>query len=150
MPKVSHGETPFSLTYGTEAMIPVEINVPTHQMRLTEQENENDLRLNLNFSEERREAASRGEVDYKKAMEKYYTSRVWEVKFKVGDLVLRENEASRQERQGKLEPRWEGPYQVIWAGDKGSYKLAYNTREEVPRTWNAMQLRKYYAKKAPT
>ncbi|XP_076881915.1 uncharacterized protein LOC143530188 [Bidens hawaiensis] len=102
MPKVSHGETPFSLTYGTEAMIPVEINVPTHQMRLTEQENENDLRLNLNFAEERREAAARREVDYKKAMKKYYNSRVREVKFKVGDLVLRENEASQQGRQGKL------------------------------------------------
>ncbi|XP_076905548.1 uncharacterized protein LOC143561314 [Bidens hawaiensis] len=145
MPKVSHGETPFSLTYGTEAMIPVEINVPTHRMRLTEQENENDLRLNLNFTEERREAAARREVDYKKAIEKYYNSRVREVKFKVGDLVLRENVASRQERQGKLGPRWEGPYQVIWAGDKGSYKLAYHTGEEVRRTWNAMQLRKYYA-----
>ncbi|XP_076891436.1 uncharacterized protein LOC143542835 [Bidens hawaiensis] len=145
MPKVSHGETPFSLTYGTEAMILVEINVPTHRMRLTEEENENDLRLNLIFTEERREAAARREVEYKKAMEKYYNARVREVKFKVGDLVLRENEASRQENQGKLGPRREGPYQIIWAGENGAYKLAYHTGEEVPRTWNAMQLRKYYA-----
>ncbi|XP_076910058.1 uncharacterized protein LOC143567549 [Bidens hawaiensis] len=127
MPKVSHRETPFSLTYGTEAMIPVEINVPTNRTRLTENENESDLRLNLNFAEERSEAAARREIEYKKTMEKYYNSRVREVKFKVGDLVLRENEASRQERQRKLGPRWEGPYQVIWAGDKRAYKLAYHT-----------------------
>ncbi|XP_076952840.1 uncharacterized protein LOC143626737 [Bidens hawaiensis] len=145
MPKVSYGETPFILTYGTEAMIPVEINVPTDRMRLTGEENEDDLRLNLNFTEERREAAARREVEYKKAMEKYYNSRVREVKFKVGDLVLWENETGRQQGQGKLGPRWEGPYQVIWAGDKGAYKMAYHTGEEVPRTWNAMQLRKYYA-----
>ncbi|XP_076899715.1 uncharacterized protein LOC143553655 [Bidens hawaiensis] len=145
MPKDSHGETPFSLTYDTEAMIPVEINIPTHRTRLSEEENEGDLRLNLNFAEERREAAARREVEYKKAMEKYYNAKVTEVKFKVGDLVLRENEASRQENPGKLGPRWEGPYQIIWAGEKGAYKQAYHTGEEVPRMWNAMQLRKYYA-----
>ncbi|XP_076894830.1 uncharacterized protein LOC143547242 [Bidens hawaiensis] len=145
MPKVSHGETPFSLTYGTEAMIPVEIGLPTHRTSLTERENEQDLRLNLNLVEERQEMAARKEIEYKKKMEKYYNSRVREVRFKVGDLVLRENEASRQEDQGKLGPRWEGPYQVIWAGDKGSYKLAYHSGEEIPRTWNSMQLRKYYA-----
>ncbi|XP_076913058.1 uncharacterized protein LOC143571547 [Bidens hawaiensis] len=145
MPKTSNGETPFSLTYGTEAMIPVEIGLPTGWVVMTEQDNEQDLRINLNLAEERREMAARREIEYKKKMEKYYNARVREVKFKVGDLVLRENEASRQEDQGKLGPRWEGPYQVIWAGEKGSYKLAYHTGEEVPRTWNSMQLRKYYA-----
>ncbi|XP_076930095.1 uncharacterized protein LOC143594737 [Bidens hawaiensis] len=124
MPNVRNGETPFNLTYGTEAMILVEIGSPARRMQLTEVENEIDLRLNLNFAKERREAAARREVEYKKKMEKYYNSRVREVKFKVGDLVLRENEASRQESQGKLGPRWEGPYQVTWAGYKGSYKLA--------------------------
>ncbi|XP_076891992.1 uncharacterized protein LOC143543591 [Bidens hawaiensis] len=145
MPKISHRETPFSLAYGTEAMIPVEIGSPTPRTQLTKEENEDDLRINLNFAEERREAAARRETEYKKKMERYYNSRVREVKFKVGNLVLRENEANMQENQGKLGPRWEGSYQVIWAGDKGAYKLAYHIGEEVPCTWNAMQLRKYYA-----
>ncbi|XP_076924185.1 uncharacterized protein LOC143586541 [Bidens hawaiensis] len=104
MPKTSNGETPFSLTYGTEAMIPVEIGLPTRRVVMTEQDNEQDLRINLNLAEERREMAARWEIEYKKKMEKYYNTRVREVKFKVGDLVLRENEASRQEDQGKLGP----------------------------------------------
>ncbi|XP_076891166.1 uncharacterized protein LOC143542477 [Bidens hawaiensis] len=102
MLKASNGETPFSLTYGTEAMIFVEIGSPTRRMQLTEVGNENDLRLNLNFTEERREMAARRETEYKKKMEKYYNSRMREVRFKVGDLVLRENEASRQASQWKL------------------------------------------------
>ncbi|XP_076922862.1 uncharacterized protein LOC143584775 [Bidens hawaiensis] len=65
MPKVSNGETPFSLTYETESMIPVEIVLPTGRTRLTMEENENDLRLNLNFAEERREADARRETEYK-------------------------------------------------------------------------------------
>ncbi|XP_076912423.1 uncharacterized protein LOC143570734 [Bidens hawaiensis] len=127
MPKTSHGETPFSLTYGTEAMISAEIGLPIDQMRRTEVENEEDLRLNLNLAEERMELAARKEIEYKKKVEKYYNARVREIKFRLGDLVLKENEASRQEDQGKLGPKWEGPYQIIWAGDKGSYKLAYPT-----------------------
>ncbi|XP_076888116.1 uncharacterized protein LOC143538435 [Bidens hawaiensis] len=144
MPKTSNGETPFSLTYETEAMIPTEIGAPTRRTLQGEGRAKEDLRLNLNLAEERREVAARREVEYKKKMERYYNARVREVRFKKGDWVLRENEASRKEYQGKLGPKWEGPYQVIWAGDKGAYRLADSTGKEVPRTWNSIQLRKYY------
>ncbi|XP_076956694.1 uncharacterized protein LOC143631972 [Bidens hawaiensis] len=146
MPKTSNRETPFSLTYGTEAMIPAEIGEPTRRTLQGEKGYEEDLRLNLNLVEERREEAARREVEYKKKeIEKYYNARVREVKFKKGDLVLRENGATRKEDQGKLGPKWEGPYQVTWAGDKGAYKLADLAGKEIPWTWNSMQLRKYYA-----
>ncbi|XP_076886739.1 uncharacterized protein LOC143536687 [Bidens hawaiensis] len=121
MPKTSNGEKPFSLTYGTEAMIPTEIGAPTRRTLQGEGRGEKDLRLNLNLTEERREEAAR-EVEYKKKMERYYNVKVREVRFKKGDWVLRENEVSRKEDQGKLEPKWEGHYQVIWAGDNGAYR----------------------------
>ncbi|XP_076950540.1 uncharacterized protein LOC143623540 [Bidens hawaiensis] len=143
--KTINGETPFSLTYGTEAMIPAEIGAPTRRVSQGESGNEEDLQLNLNLTEERREEAARREMEYTKKIEKYYNARVREVRFKKGDLVLRENEASRKEDQQKLGPKWEGPYQVIWAGDKGAYKLADGEGKVIPRTWNSMQLRKYYA-----
>ncbi|XP_076949757.1 uncharacterized protein LOC143622522 [Bidens hawaiensis] len=145
MPNMRNGETPLSLTYGTEAMIPAEIGVPTRRTLQKEKVGGEDLRLNFNLAEERREEAARREVEYKKKIERYYNARVREVKFKTGDLVLRENEASGQEDQGKLGPKWEGPYQVLWAGDKRAYRLADLGGKEVPRTWNSMQLRKYYA-----
>ncbi|XP_076923521.1 uncharacterized protein LOC143585661 [Bidens hawaiensis] len=134
MPKTSNGETPFSLTYGTETMIPAEIRVPTQRTLQREGRVEEDLRLNLNLAEEMSEEAVRREVEYKKKIERYYNARVMEVKFKKGDWVLREKDASRKEDQGKLGPKWEGPYQVIWAGDKGAYRLADSTGKEVPRT----------------
>ncbi|GJY25608.1 reverse transcriptase domain-containing protein [Tanacetum coccineum] len=109
MLKASNGETPFSLTYGSEAVIPAEI--------------------------EKRETAAIREVKYKKNVEQYYNKRVWPMSFKVGDFVYRRNEASRVENQGKLGPNWEGPYRVIEAYNNGSYKLCNMNDREIPRTW---------------
>ncbi|GJW98320.1 reverse transcriptase domain-containing protein [Tanacetum coccineum] len=56
MIKSSNGETPFSLTYGTEAVIPAEIGMPT--LRTTEVDQANNtkaLGINLDLIEERRE-----------------------------------------------------------------------------------------------
>lgn len=53
---------------------------------------------------------------------------------KVGDLVLRKNEASRQEPMGKLSPNWEGPYKVVEARHNGSYVLEYMQGMGLPRT----------------
>ncbi|XP_021971367.1 uncharacterized protein LOC110866529 [Helianthus annuus] len=143
-PKNCNGETPFSLTYGTEAVIPAEIGSPTARMRLREEENEQDLRMNLNLLEERREVAAIRENKYKKQLESYYNAKMKKLNLVPGDLVLRANEASLQENTGKLGPNWEGPYRVIWANGKGSCKLETLQGEEVPRTWNLMQLRKYH------
>ncbi|GJT91875.1 reverse transcriptase domain-containing protein [Tanacetum coccineum] len=59
MIKSSNGETPFSLTYGTEAVIPAEIGMPT--LRTTEidlTKNNEALGMNLDLIEERREQAT--------------------------------------------------------------------------------------------
>ncbi|GJU57328.1 reverse transcriptase domain-containing protein [Tanacetum coccineum] len=61
-----------SLTYGSEAVIPVEIGMPTHRtmmIREDENENENELRLNMDLLQERREAAAIREAKYKTKME---------------------------------------------------------------------------------
>ena len=54
--------------------------------------------------------------------------------FRVGDLVMRRNEASLAEPLGKLSPTWEGPYIVVEAHEKGSYILETIDRREIPRT----------------
>ncbi|XP_021991924.1 uncharacterized protein LOC110888721 [Helianthus annuus] len=143
-PKSYNGETPFSLTYGTEAMIPAEIGSHTARMKLRDEENEQDLRMNLNLLEERREVAAVKEAHYKKLLASYYNTRMKKLNLVPGDLVLRANEASLQENTRKLGPNWEGPYRVAWANGKGTCKLETLEGKEVPRTWNLMQLRKYY------
>ncbi|XP_033515691.1 uncharacterized protein [Nicotiana tomentosiformis] len=57
MTKRSTGETPFLLVYGTEALIPAYIGKPsTIYMRTIKVTNEEELRINLDLTEERREA----------------------------------------------------------------------------------------------
>ena len=52
------GETPFKLTYGTEAVIPVEVGVTsTRRATFSEEENDDKLRLNLDCLDEVREEA---------------------------------------------------------------------------------------------
>ena len=71
--KTSNGETPFSLTYGSEAVIPAEIGMPTFRTMLANVENnDNEINLNLNLLEERREIAAIREAKYKKKVEQYY------------------------------------------------------------------------------
>ncbi|GKB15439.1 reverse transcriptase domain-containing protein [Tanacetum coccineum] len=85
---------------------------------------EEELRLNLDLLEERREIAAIREAKYKQQVEKYYNKKVRYVQFKVGEFVLRKNEASRANNIGKLGPTWEGPYKVIQAFQSGAYKLS--------------------------
>ncbi|GJW53743.1 hypothetical protein Tco_0097828 [Tanacetum coccineum] len=76
MKKTSNGKTPFNLTYGTEAVIPIEIGMSTHQTsKLNEKTNDQELRLNLNLLEEQREIAAIREAKYKEQVEKYYKKR---------------------------------------------------------------------------
>ncbi|GKA08817.1 reverse transcriptase domain-containing protein [Tanacetum coccineum] len=56
MIKSSNGETPFSLTYGTEAVIPAEIGMPTLRTAEVDQAKNNEaLGINLDLIEEKRE-----------------------------------------------------------------------------------------------
>ncbi|GKF19263.1 reverse transcriptase domain-containing protein, partial [Tanacetum coccineum] len=59
MIKSSHGDTPFFLTCGMEAVIPTEIRMPTYRtMAVDTVHNDEELWLNLDLLEEKRERAS--------------------------------------------------------------------------------------------
>ncbi|GJU75350.1 reverse transcriptase domain-containing protein [Tanacetum coccineum] len=59
MIKSSNGETPFSLTYGTEAVIPAEIGMPIlWTMEVDPTKNDEALEINLDLIEEKREQAA--------------------------------------------------------------------------------------------
>ncbi|GJS31935.1 reverse transcriptase domain-containing protein [Tanacetum coccineum] len=140
MIKSSNGETSFSLTYETEAVIPVEIGMPT--LRTVEVDmikNNEALEINLDLLEEKREQAAIQEAKSKAKMEKYYNARIRSTSFRLGDLVYQNNEASRAEDGGKLGPKWEGPYEVTEALGKGAYKLRDCNGNAFPRTWNVLK-----------
>ncbi|GJS91355.1 reverse transcriptase domain-containing protein [Tanacetum coccineum] len=145
MIKSSNGDTPFSLIYGTEAVIPAEIGMPTYRTAVVDiVRNDDEIRLNLDLLEERRERAAIREAKAKSKMMRYYNARVRGVTFKPGDYVYRSNEASHAMDGGKLRPKWEGPYEVTEVLGGGAYKLRSMDGAVLPRTWNIANLKKCY------
>ena len=140
------GETPFRLTYGSEAVIPTEVGLTSYKVH-NHDENKNDeaVRLQLNLVNELRAAAEQRLAWYQDRMAKYYNSRVCHRDFQVGDLVLRKvMGAARDPTQGKLGPNWEGPYRVTSWQRRGTYHLETLEGQKLPHPWNTEHLRKYY------
>ncbi|GJY15976.1 reverse transcriptase domain-containing protein [Tanacetum coccineum] len=134
MIKSSHSDTPFSLTYGTEAVIPAEIRMLTYRTTVVDAvHNDEELRLNLDLLEERRERAAIREAKAKLKMKKYYNARVRGVTFRPGDFVYRSNEASHAVDGGKLDPKWEGPYEVTETLGHRAYRLRSMDETVLPR-----------------
>ncbi|GKA62918.1 hypothetical protein Tco_0762437 [Tanacetum coccineum] len=106
--------------------------------------NDDELRLNLDLVEERRECAAIREAQTKLKMKRYYDARVKNVAFRVGDFIYRSNDASHVVEGGKLGPKWEGPYEVLDALGDGAYKLRASDGTVLPRTWNVTNLKKCY------
>ncbi|GAU50258.1 hypothetical protein TSUD_409040 [Trifolium subterraneum] len=101
-PHSTTGETPFQLTYGTEAVIPVEIGEPSPTIEYPHEEDINDelLRAELDLVEELRIGASLRESTLKQKIAARHDKRVIKREFEVGSLVLRRNQ--KDSREGKL------------------------------------------------
>ncbi|GAU45070.1 hypothetical protein TSUD_85560 [Trifolium subterraneum] len=144
-PHSTTGETPFRLTYGTEAVIPVEIGEPSSMIEYPPEEDTNDelLREELDLVEELRTGASLREATLKQKIAARHDKRVIKREFEVGSLVLRRNQ--KDSREGKLAANWEGPYRVRARTENGAYHLEDLYGKEIPRTWNAEKLKQYYS-----
>nr|GEY37201.1 reverse transcriptase domain-containing protein [Tanacetum cinerariifolium] len=89
MIKSSNDYTPFSLTYGTEAVIPAEIGMLTYRTTVLDVVHNNEkLRLNLDLLKERRERAAIHEAKAKLKMTKYYNTRAKDRKIVHGIMVI--------------------------------------------------------------
>ncbi|GJZ63671.1 hypothetical protein Tco_0620092 [Tanacetum coccineum] len=112
--------------------------MPTHRTMMIKEgeDNEEEIRLNLDILTERREAAAIREAKYKMKMEHYYNKTVRPVSFRVEEYVYQKNEASRVENLGKLGTKCEGPYLLVEAYQNGSYKLRTMNGREVPLVWH--------------
>ena len=119
------GETPFRLTYGTEAVIPVEVGVTSIKREVfNEESNDDHLRINLDCLDEVRDKVSSKMMKYQQKMAEYYNKRVKLRQLDIEDLVLHKvTTATRDSAQGKLGPTWEGPYRVVHYSRQGSYHL---------------------------
>ena len=93
------------------------------------QENDDNLRVELNLLEERREVATLRAAAYQQRMAKYHDAQVKPRVFQPGDLVLRKVDPMG-EKVGSLNANWEGPYKVTKITSTNSYQLKDKKGEE--------------------
>ncbi|WJX63867.1 hypothetical protein P8452_48702 [Trifolium repens] len=138
------GEAPFTIVYGTDAMIPAEINPPSWRRdTLTLEENSGALEENLDLIQELRDKAHFREFVSKQRAARRYNTRVIARRFKEGDLVLKR--PMGKDKGGKLAANWEGPFRINEAFEGGAYRLEIMEGEVLHRTWNVANLRFYYS-----
>ncbi|XP_057434469.1 uncharacterized protein LOC130727374 [Lotus japonicus] len=143
-PQSTTGETPFKLTYGVDAMIPVEVQDVTFRVA-TYNEEQNDMNrlVDLNLAYETQAEVRLRQAVVKQRSERRYNTRVVPRQMEVGDLVLRRK--TRGLDDSKLSPNWEGPYRIRRELGQGAYHLEELSGRRVPRAWNAQHLRYYYS-----
>jgi hypothetical protein len=132
------------LVYGCEAVLPIETEIPTARHTNIDH-NSIDLSYDLDALEELRESALIKMASQKQTIERHFNKNVKAKIFQVGDYVLRRVFQITQEvNAGKLSIKWEGPYQISQVMGKGAYRLQTLDGKEVPRSWNATHIKRYY------
>ena len=140
-PQSTTGETPFSLVYGSDAMIPVEIQDSSPRfLNFVAEESNEERKVNLDLLNEFREEARIGAKALKRRVEYKYSSKLKPRQFQVVDLVMRK--AHPYQLENKLSPKWTGPFRGTEALGNGAYRLETLEGGAIPR--NATNLKFYF------
>ena len=108
------GASPFALTYGMEAIIPMEIGMPTLRTEILEEVNAAAITKDLDMTNKLYEATVVLITSYQQRVTNLYNRWVKSRTFREGDLVLRKvfkNMANPTNM--KFQPNWEGPYTIV-------------------------------------
>ena len=118
-------ETPFALSFGTEAVAPVEVGIKSPRIELASVEhNDKAPRLNLDLLDENRDQVLKRIEDYQRKTARYYNQKVKPRSYMSSDLVLKKLLPARKNpTHGKLGPNWEGPYIISRVVRPGNYEL---------------------------
>lgn len=105
-PKAATGQSPFSLVYGCEAVLPVEVHYPTARTKfMTKERNDMEIYNNLDAIEELREAALIRTAAQQRIVARSFNKNVKAKVFKVGDWVLRKAFQNKKDpAAGKFHP----------------------------------------------
>ena len=146
--KTATGFSLFSLVYGTEAISPVKLLVPTPRM-IHGQEIEMSAATcveckvpNLETLEEVRNLALGRIQRYQQQMANAYNKVMMARTFVIGQMVLK---AVDHMRRNLFAQSWEGPYLVKEANDSGYYHLSTVDGEVLVEPINCKWLKMYYA-----
>ena len=147
--RTSTGATPFSLVYGMEAVLPVEVQIPSTRVLQDAELGEDDwiqTRLDqINLIDEKRLASiCHGQI-YQKRMIRAFNKKVKHRVYQVGDLVVKRIILPQGDPRGKWTPTYEGPFVVKTVFSGGAMILSTMDGEDFPHPVNADIVKKYYA-----
>ncbi|GFZ15738.1 hypothetical protein Acr_25g0001470 [Actinidia rufa] len=113
-PQKATNETPYSLAFGFEAVISLEVGLPTIRTEAYDTSHNNEvLARDLDLAEERRDNVLIRMADYQKQLAKSFNQKVQRREFELGNLVLRKVVGNTKDlTDGKLGLNWEGPYKI--------------------------------------
>jgi hypothetical protein len=144
--KETTGHTPFSLVYGSEAVLPIEIDIPS--TRVTFYNNDDNTaarRVNLDLLPETRGNALLRSIAQKQRMTRQFNRHVKTRVLKKGDFVLQKVEATGKiVEKGKLGANWDGPFKIIRTVVPGTYELEDMKGKKLQRSWNGDHLKKFF------
>ena len=134
------------MTYGAEAVIPLETGFPTlRTSSFNPSDNDEHLKKNLDLIEEKSENAIVQLAYFQQKLKQGYDSNVKLRPLTPSDLVLRKIMGTAKNLVwGKLWPNWEGPYHITSEAGIGAYFLEDLDEHVVPRPWNVNNLKRYY------
>ncbi|XP_057811780.1 uncharacterized protein LOC131026016 [Salvia miltiorrhiza] len=142
-PKTATGEAPFTLVYGSNAVVPAEVRLESHRVTTYDTaQNEELRRLDLDLIELHREEAQVRAAKYKSIIKAGYDKKVKLRRLGKGDLVLKRADALKP--VGKFEANWEGPFVITEVLGGGAYHLADQGGRPLTRPWNINNLKKFY------
>ncbi|GMP78570.1 hypothetical protein CsSME_00034472 [Camellia sinensis var. sinensis] len=137
--------TPFSLVYGTEAILPVKITIPSARMALRSGISPYSRPSELEVLDERRDKAQTNLRVYQSRIAKAYDTLVRPRQFQEGDLVLRAApHVMRGTSTHKFTPKWQGPFIVREVNENGYYRISEPDSQTLLSPINAKWLKAYY------
>ncbi|XP_059629587.1 uncharacterized protein LOC132272458 [Cornus florida] len=138
--------TPFSLVYGTEAVLPVEIVIPSASLAARSEVSFDPRIGELEGLGEKREQARIKLRVYQKRLARDYNAMVKARVFQEGDLVPKATpHVMKNLAVSKFTPKWEGPFEIRATNDSGYYEIGRMGSRKTMGMLNAKWLKKYYA-----
>jgi hypothetical protein len=137
----STGFTPFKLLFGDEAITLEEAKIGSIRT-IASAEDEVDYQVTKDTIEGTRLQAIEHINKCQAETVKWRDRKVRLKNIKPGHLVLWK--VANPDTVGKLQLKCEGPFLVVSSSRPGSYRLKDIDGNDIPRSWNADELRRYY------
>jgi hypothetical protein len=132
--------------YGLEAMLPIEVELPSLRVAISERlDDQASLRERLDTLERLDEIRSQAFMNMEaiqKQKKSYYDSKLQPKVLKENDLVLL-YDSRFQKFPGKFKMRWFGPYKILKAYSNGSMELMDFAGNIHATRYNGYRLKKY-------